>query len=213
MAAKDKQSFISELAVDRRRRRPLLLPSLRALLWFIVAACVSALWMRSVQAFRPGFPDQLAHHPLFLVEIVSAFLFSALGAYLLLARATPGERIPRTVVAALWILGLLFLGGFASSFTHLAPEATMVGKRDACWHEVVTYGAVCMLLFVIMIRRGWVRFSWRLGWLYGLVAGLIPAALMQLACMYVPAHALKFHYLPVLILVPAGLLAMRLVRK
>lgn len=213
MAIQDKQAFIKDLADQHRRRRPLMLPSLRALIWFAVAFLVSAAWMHNEQAFRPGFAGQLAHHPLFLIEIACALLFCAWGAYLLMVRATPGERLPRRAVAGLCILGALFIAAFASSFTHLAPESTMVGKRDACWHEIVIYGGVCLLMFVVMIRRGWVRFTWRLGWLYGLIAGLIPAALMQLACMYVPEHSLKFHYLPVLILVPIGVLAMRFVRK
>lgn len=213
MAIQDKQAFIKDLTDKQHRRRPLMLPPLRALLWFTCAFVVSAAWMYSAQAFRPGFVDQLLHHPLFLIEIAAAFLFTVLGAYILMVRSTPGECLPRGAVASLWVLGTLFITGFAASFTHWAPEATMAGKRDECWHEVVTYGAVCLLLFIVMIRQGWVRFSWRLGLLYGLVSGLVPATWMQLACMYVPEHSLKFHYLPVLILVPIGLLAMRLVRK
>lgn len=213
MAMKDKQSFIKDLASNTRSRRPLMLPSQRAMLWFVAACVISALWMRSVQAFRPGFIGQLIHHPLFLIEIVSAFLLSASGAYLLMARSTPGQKVPRSVRAGLWILAVLFVAGFASSFTHWAPEATMEGKRHECWHEVVTYGGVCLLILVLLIRRGWVRYSWKLGLLYGLIAGLIPAALMQLACMYVPAHALRNHYLPVIFLIPLGLVAMRLVRR
>jgi hypothetical protein len=79
--------------------------------------------------------------------------------------------------------------------------------------EVVAYGAVCLVAFVLMIRRGVVRFSWKLGMLYGLLAGLVPAALMQLACIYNPVHALMFHYLPAVALVPLGLAAMRLIRR
>ncbi len=213
MANQDKQAFIKDLTTNHRRRRPHMLPSFRALLWFAVAAGVSGVWMHSAQTFRPGFAGQLAHHPLFLLEIASAFLFAAFGAYVLMNASTPGARNTRAARFGLWILGALFVAGFASSFTHWAPEATMAGKREACWHEVVIYGGVCLLFFVVLIRRGWVRFSWRLGLLYGLIAGLIPAALMQLACMYVPAHALKYHYMPVLILVPVGLLAMRMVKR
>ncbi len=213
MANKDKQAFIKELTGRHRRRRPLLQPSWRAWLWFAAALLLSAACMHTAQVFRPGFAEQLVRHPLFLIEIASALLFCAWGGYVLMVSATPGGRVRRGAVTGLWLLGALFIAGFASSFTQLAPEATMVGKREECWHEVVIYGTACLVLFVVMIRRGWVRFSWKLGWLYGLVAGLIPAALMQLACMYVPEHALKFHYLPVLFLVPAGLLFMRLARR
>ena len=213
MAIQDKQAFIKELANKPHRRRPLMRPSLRALLWFALALVGSAAWMHGVQAFRAGFADQLVHHPLFLIEIAGALLFSACGAYVLMVRSTPGARLSRGMRIGLWTLGGLYIIAFTSSLTHWAPEATIAGKRDGCWAEVVVHGAACLLLFVVMIFRGWVRFSWRLGVLYGLVAGLVPAVLMQLACLYAPTHALLFHYLPVLILVPVGLLAMRLVRK
>lgn len=213
MAIQEKQAFIKELASSPRRRRPLMLPSRRAILWFALALLISAALMHYVQVFRPGFADQLFHHPFFLIEIVSALLIAPLGAYIVMTRSIPGERAPKSVVLGLWVLVLLFVSGFSAGFTHFAPETSTVGARHACWMEVVAYGFVCLLMFAGMVRRGCVRFSWRLGMLYGLVAGLIPAALMQMACMYNPMHALIFHYLPVVVLVPLGLLAMRIIRR
>lgn len=213
MAIQEKQEFIKELAATNRRRGPLMLPSRRALLWYVMAFIVSATWMYSVQVFRPGFSEQLLHHPLFLLELASALLIAPLGAYVTLVHATPGERVPRAAVLVLWSLATLFFIGLASGFSTLAPETSTVGARHECWLEVLEYGAICLLMFVLMVRRGWVRFSWERGILYGLIAGLVPAALMQLACMYNPMHALVFHYLPATALIPLGLVAMRMVRK
>lgn len=213
MALKDKQAFIKELATEQRRRRPLMRPSARAMLWFMAVFIVSAVWMHSVQVFRPGFAGQLVHHPFFMIEIASALLFSAAAAYVLFTRSTPGERTSRGMKAGLWILAVLFVIGFAAGFSPLAPETSTVGARHECWLEVVKYGAFGLGLFIVMIRRGFIRFSWKRGVLYGLIAGLVPAALMQLACMFNPMHALIFHYLPVVVLVPVGLLAMRIIQR
>lgn len=213
MARQDKQAFIKDLAANHRSRRPLMLPLRRALLWYVIALCVSALLMHSVQVYRPGFLGQLMHHPFFLLEIVSALLIAPLAAYLALANAVPGERVSRKASLGLVLLSLLFVISFSAGFTHLAPETSPVGARHACWMEVVVYGTLCLLLFGIIIGRGWVRFSWKLGFLYGILAGLVPAALMQLACMYNPMHALVFHYLPTVLLIPLGLVLMRAIRR
>lgn len=213
MAAKDKQAFVKGLATDHRRRRPLMVPSRRALLWYAIAFVISAVLMYFVQVFRPGFASQLLHHPFFLIEIASALLFSFGGAYLLLSHSIPGERGPKRLVVGLYTLAVLFAVGLVASFTSLAPESTTVGARHACWLEVLAYGAICLVVMIVMMRRGFVRFSWSRGMLYGLVAGLVPAALMQLACMYNPSHALVFHYLPTLVLVVLGLVLMRMIRR
>ncbi len=213
MAHQDKQAFIKDLAANHRRRRPLMLPSRRAMLWFSLALVLSAILMHSVQVLRPGVAGQLMHHPFFLLEVVAALLFAGMGAYVVMVCATPGERLLRGTRMVLTLLAVLFVVGLSAGFSHLAPESSAVGARHACWVEVIIYGALCLLAFLVMIRRGYVRYSWRLGLLYGLVAGLVPAALMQLACMYDPLHGLIFHYLPTVMLVPMGLVAMRLVRR
>lgn len=213
MAPKDREVFRKGLVESHRSRRPLMLPSRRAILWFAVALAISVAAMRFVQVFRPGFVDQLAQHPFFLIEVVSALLFAPLGSYVALARATPGERIPRSAIIGLWVLTALMAIGLGAGFTTLAPESSTVGARHACWLEVLVYGAICLLLFAGMVRRGRVRFSWSPGILYGLIAGLVPASLMQLACMYSPSHGLLFHYLPTLLLIAVGLVAMRLFHR
>jgi len=213
MVGQDKQAFIKKLGASHRRRRPLLPASRRALLWFALAFVVSAVLMHHVQVFRPGFAGQLIQHPFFLLEVASGLLIALLGAYLALARSVPGERISPSAGMAFGVLAVVFLLGLAAGFSHFAPETSPVGARHACWLEVLVYGGVCLLAFTILIRRGFVRFSWKTGMLYGLMAGLVPAALMQLACMYDPMHALIFHYLPAVILIPVGLAVMRLIQK
>jgi len=213
MATKERHEFIKGMVSGHRPSPPLMLPGRRALLWFAVAFVVSAAAMRFVQEFRPGFAGQLMDHPFFLTEVASALAFTLLGAYVALAHAIPGERVPKFAVTGLWILGVLLIAGLVAGFTPLAPESSSLGARHECYLQVFTFGAIALALFIGLLRRGFVRFSWGRGAVYGLVAGLVPASLMQLACLYSPAHGLMFHYMPAVLLIPIGLLFMKLLAK
>ena len=215
MSINRKDEFIENLVATHRPCRPLLLPVQRALIWFAIVVPTTALLMRFVQAFRPGCMSQLLQHPVFLVEIVSALLLVLLGAYIAAAQAVPGCKISLPLhvqlTGAMVALSLCIVGGFA----HLGPESSTLGARHSpgCWLEVLVYGTLVLALFAFLIRRGYVRFSPWQGMLYGLVAGLIPAVLMQLACMYDPHHGLMFHYAPVVIVMLLGILVSRCVRR
>jgi hypothetical protein len=143
-----------------------------------------------------------------LIEIAAALALTLLGAYAAFVRAVPGERVPRWAVTALWISGILFGAGLAAEFTHLAPEGSTIGYRAHCWSEIPIYGAAGMLVFILMVRRGVVRFSWLHGLGYG-IAGLVPGTLMQLACMYEPVHNMLYHFLPALPVIAIGLVLMK----
>ena len=209
MATTDRHTFREELVANHGRCRPRMLPGPLALLGLISTLLATIAAMLFVQEFRPGFASQLVHHPFLLIEVASALLFAPLAAYVALIRSTPGERTPRPAVIGLWVLIALWVAGCAGGFTAWAPESSAVGARPECWLEVLGYGTVFLLLFVGMVERRRIRFSWGGGTLYGLIAGLVPASLMQLACMYDPAHGLHFHYFPMIFLVIAGLALMR----
>ena len=57
---------------------------------------------------------------------------------------------------------------------------------------------------LFLIRRLYPLSPIRTAMSVGLVAGMLPALYMQLACMYEPAHILTFHILPGLLMVGAG---------
>lgn len=208
MAAKHRDEFIKGMVASHRPAPPLIRPGRRALLWFAIALPLIAVAMTLRQEFRSGFGSQLVQHPTLLLEVVSALVLTLLGSYAALVRSIPGEAIPRWTVTALWVTGVLFAAAVAAEFTHFAPEASMLGKRLHCWVEVVVFGGAGTVAFVALVRRGWVRFSWKIGATYGLVA-LIPGALMQLACMYDPVHNVLFHFLPALPVIALGLVLMK----
>ena len=213
--AMDSRQFIGELVADHRPRGALMLPGRRSAVWFAASTLLTVVFILCVQAFRPGALAQLMEYPLLLVEVLSALLIVPFAAYLCFVRTVPGARVPGSVVLVFWLLAVTLATGLALSCAHtgLTPPLSTVGARLACWLEVLVYGGLSLTLFLLMGRRGYLRFSSTGGALMGLMAGLLPAALMQVACMYDPSHGLLFHYAPILVLVCAGLLALRLLRR
>ena len=103
-------------------------------------------------------------------------------------------------------MGLVFAASLILGWLETPAETSAAGARSACWLEVLLYGAVGLIALLLMARRAMPRFSPVAACVFGAVAGLVPAALMELACMYHPHHGLLCHYGPVLLLGVLGLL-------
>lgn len=211
--AQDKDKFIEQLSRTHKARRPLPLPGRRAAVWYGASLLFTFLVMRAVQVFRPGFPGQMVAHPVFTAEVFTGLLTAGIAAYLVFLRAVPGEEISRRLLVLFAGVAAVFVGTLALSFTRLAPPSSAVGVRAACHIEVLVYGLITLVALAWMMRRAYPRFSLRTAALLGVGAGLVPAALMQLACMYDPMHALDHHYGPVMILCVLGVLLSRMVSR
>jgi len=213
--AMDKEQFIRELVEQHKPRRPLLSPALRTLVWALIVLTGTVILTILVQTIRPGCCAQLARYPLLLVEVLTALLIVPCAAYVCFSGTVPGARVPRGARITLWCLSALLLGCLAISCAHtqLSPPSSETGHRHFCCIEVLLYGGLALAGFLVMARRGYLRFSSRRGALMGLMAGLMPAAIMQIACMYNPSHALVFHYAPTALLVCAGIVALRFLRR
>jgi hypothetical protein len=82
----------------------------------------------------------------------------------------------------------------------------MQGKREGCWMEVLLCGVPPLLLGLALLRRlAPLSRAWT-GALLGAAAGALPGLLMQLACMYVPAHILSHHLAPIAVVAGTGAL-------
>jgi hypothetical protein len=211
--AERKEAFLAGLVGSHAARPALALPHWRALIWFVGCLAVSVLLALLVQAFRPGFVGQLLQHPVLLAEVVSAMVLAGLGGYMALVLAIPGERVPRPAWVAAVGSGVVLAAALVLGFTHLAPPSSTVGARHMCWLEVLVYGGLGLGLLLVMLHRGYPRMTFGRRTALGLAAGLPPAAIMQLACMYDPSHAMQFHYGPVLVLVVLGLGLSLLLRR
>jgi len=171
-------------------------PGRSALLWWLVAMLGTAAVMALVQPFRPGFVEQLVAAPRFAAEVILGVIVCAGMAWAAFALGIPDIRSPwrraRVPLAllAIWI-GLFGYALFAPVF---APS--MAGKRPLCFLEVVIYAVPLTIVGLVIVRRMLPLNAATTGAWMGTAAGLIPAFLMQLACMHEAQHNIYFHLAP-----------------
>ena len=158
--------------------------------------------MLLVEPFRAGALEQLANHPRFVFENalgLLAIVFWTLSAF---SSSIPGAstswyRGLGITFLLLWVLG--FLVGYISP----ALDPSMLGKREACSLEAYLYSIPPTIAAIWLQAR---RYPLRplLSSIHAATAAaMLPAVLMQFACMYQPAHILQHHVMPIAILVIA----------
>ena len=117
----------------------------------------------------------------------------------------PGTRLREAGGVACAVL-LLWIAAYGVGLFSPAVDSSMLGKRPGCWREVLFYGTPPLLLGLVLLRAlAPLRRAWT-GALVGAAAGALPGLLMQLACMYAPAHILSAHIAPIALLAAAGAL-------
>jgi hypothetical protein len=185
-----------------------------ALLWalgswaFVVTA---ALW---VAPMRPGFVDQLLASPRFALETLfglgAVIVATAIGFLL----GIPGSGSVRRRVFIALGLPALWAGFYVYGLYDPALEPSTLGARPLCFAEVLLYGVPTTLAGLLRLRRLAPLERAYTGAVVGAAAGAIPGLLMEIACMYVPAHILSFHIAPIGgVIVLGGLLGPILLRR
>lgn len=167
-----------------------------AMVWWLLAMLVTGGVMALIQPFRPGFVGQLISTPRFALESTLGLLVCAGIAHAAFALGIPDLRSPwRRARVPLMLLAIwLGLFGFAVFAPVFAPS--MVGKRPLCNVEVLVYAIPLTIAGLMIIRRMLPLAAATTGAWMGFAAGLIPAYLMQLACMHEAWHNIYFHLLP-----------------
>lgn len=201
--------LIRDLGGRLRPVRPLAPPWRRALGWWLAAAAFAVGATALAGPMRPGFLTELAASPQLVTEVLAGVLLAGTAAYAACLLAVPGLG---DGAFKRWSGVLLFLGWVglvAYGFVRPALAPSTAGERPYCVFEVLAYALPPLVLLLALAGRGApARGAWS-GALAGLAAGAVPAAWMQLACMYEPAHALRFHLGPVALLALVGALAGR----
>jgi hypothetical protein len=182
-------------------------------LWLLAATSWAFAITLVTGPFRPGALQDLASHAPYLVETGLAVLAITALAFAALRSAIPGE--PRTALLLRWLLPVVawvsvYIVGLWYPPDYVAP----FGGRYQCPLQVVLFSLPACALLLRAARRQFPLRHRMTGFLCGSAAAAIPAALMQFACVYTPAHVLSHHIAPVAVTaVLGGLLGPRVLRS
>ena len=182
------------------------------MLWLLVSIAYVLALGAALGPFRPEFAGQLLQVPRFLLEMVLGL--AALCCFVLVAllESVPG-RAARGLRSAGWLLLGAWLAQFLIGFVAPALEPSMLGKRDHCVWEAYLYSVPPLLWLLYLQRRRYMLEPARAVLHAALAAGLLPALMMQIACMYEPGHILVFHVLPMAILAAAAVAVAQFVTR
>ena len=209
----DQDKLIASLQADLTPVRPVAAAGGIGMVWLLVSVTYALVLGAMLGPFRPGFSADLLGAPRFAVEMLLGL--GALACFLAVAllASVPGREVGRLRRAA-WLLLIAWLAQFVIGFAAPALEPSMLGKRDHCVWEAYLYSMPPLAWLVWLQWRRFVLEPVRAVLHSALAAGLLPALLMQIACMYEPGHILAFHVLPIGILATfAAVLAWALSRR
>lgn len=180
-----------------------------ALLWWLVVLAAAVALAVLTGHWRPGAFGELLSAPRFALEMGLGVVALLSLTLLLFRMAVPGRGSRRVTVIA---LGIALLWPAMLVWNGLAPPVavSVLGKRPHCAIEVFAIALVPALHGAwLLLRRYPLRPVPTVAGIV-LVAGLAPALVMQLACMYSPRHALMYHWFPALLmaLLTAGIMAL-----
>jgi len=114
-------------------------------------------------------------------------------------RAHRHPALPGALLAA-WIA--YYLAGLE----HPAHPVSTLGRRDQCIWQAVLFRLPSLALMLWYARRLMALWPRTTGMLAGAAAAAVPAAIMQVACMYAPSHILTHHIGPLFIVAAPGAL-------
>lgn len=207
---KDKHRFIDDLVSELRPVRPLASPFKRAAFFFLLAVLVHAVLLGLFPGYKSTWSERFLANRFLAFEILAALILSGALLYRSFTAGIPGER-----VSALGGLALGFSFTLLVLFLGLSRPRGLSAHWSAppdCALEVFLLGLAGSLFAYRQFMRGYPRNSPLEKVAVVFAGGLIPATLMQMACVYEPMHGLIFHYGPLLVLIPAGLPIFNLLR-
>lgn len=172
-------------------------PVLRvALLWLAVTIAYVTVTMVLIGPFRAGALTQLFDHPRFALENAAGFLAIVFWALSAFSASVPGATAHRYLRVG-FVLLLLWLANFFWGYLSPALEPSMFGKRPNCALEAYLYSVPPTIAAIWLQLRRYPLAPVRCAMYAATAAGMIPAVMMQLACMYAPTHILQHHVLPI----------------
>ncbi len=191
----DEDRLIESLKADLTPVRPAGSVMTVGLVWLLLSIVYVFSLGATLGPFRPGFAQQLVTVPHFTLEMVLGLAALVTFSLVALLESVPGREAPGLRKAG-WLLLAAWIAQFLIGFAAPALEPSMLGKRDHCVWEAYLYSVPPLLGMLYLQRRRFVLDPVRAVLHAALAAGLLPALMMQVACMHDPAHILAFHVLP-----------------
>jgi hypothetical protein len=203
---RERSDFIDALVAEIRPVRPAL-PWISAIaIWTLGSTLFVALTILMSGSMRAGLEADLRTLRLPLeLGFGAATLCAAIAASLEVG--VPGAPSLLRLLTPVILTGSLWLSMTIYGEAIPGPTVSMDGKRAHCLIEGVMMSVPPTLLALLLLRQRGVRSRELAGALGGMAAASLPAIGMQLAGMYQPEHALRFHLSPVLSLGLLGALA------
>ncbi len=194
----ERRQLIEQLAGDLQPVRRLPSAAMMVAAWLVFLAATVVIAINLTGPIRPGTYSDAVTHGQFSLELLLGVLSIATAAWLGVESCIPG-RSNRPMVKVLGLLMAAWLACYVVGFFSPALATGMLGKREHCFTESLLLGLPAMAAGWWLMRRLYPLRPLRSTAALGIAAGLAPGLYMQLACMYDPAHAVLFHYLPGLV--------------
>lgn len=173
--------------------------SAATLSWLAIAFGSVVLAMLWVQNLRPNWFQDLLESPQFAFETISGLVAIVLLSLLVFRMGVPASQRRWLLIGSI-VFTVLWLSSFVVGlFYHPALEPAMLGKREFCRYETLVFALPPLLLGMFYLHRACVL-NWPLSSFgLGVLSAMLPAWLMQMACMYDPAHILDAHVSPIIL--------------
>lgn len=196
MNTRDTDELINRLSLDRLIPDSVMPSGRVTLVWYFLTVAYVTACLLVLGPLRPGWSDQMLAHPRFALEFVAG-----LGASVLFALAGFRLAIPGLSVRSIQFVGVFLLVIWLGSFLfgmggYPAIEGSMQGKREGCVSEALILSGPPLVVAILLIRRRFVLHPVRAAASLAGATAMIPAGLMQIACMYDPVHIFTYHVLP-----------------
>ena len=201
--SRDTEDLIASLSTGLKPVRSQLPVDLVALLWLASSAAFVVAITHLFGPIRPNALHQLATEPRFALETVLGVIAISFTAIVAFRNAVPGAASRRSMLLAVGLIAL-WLANYGIGLSYPALEPSMLGKRDHCVFETLIFAVPPACLAFLLTRRLYPLKPVRSALLFSLVAGMMPALYMQVACMYAPLHIIQMHIIPGLLVMLGG---------
>lgn len=196
--SKETRLLIEELSRDFSPKSARLLPPNRlVLLWFSFFISITLLLMTWRAPFRSNVLEQLSTSPHFVFELLTGIVACICLTVGTIQGSVPGSS---RIVGRIGILvAVLWVASIAIQLIFPAVSPSMLGKREHCYWEAFYYSVPAGLAMAWLVGRRYPLAPIANAIFAGFSVSIVPAVLMQYACMYDARHALTHHLLPALI--------------